>query len=386
MLLSGVLSENKLIIAAAGSGKTTYLVREALKSPDQNLLILTYTLSNEKSIKKIFFKEVNCIPKNITVKTWFTFLLQHGVKPYQGSFNESLFEQKINGMLFVSKASSMYCSEGKNFHDYYFTKDDKIYSDKISKFVFKCNEKSKNAVINRISNIYDCIFIDEIQDLAGYDLEILKILFVSPLRILITGDPRQVTYLTHNERKHHGYKDGKIKDFIKSEHCSGINCEIDEESLNVSHRNNQSICTYSGKLYPELPTPRSCECLNCRKITDHEGIFLVKKKDADYYLENYNPTQLRWNRNTECNENYPVMNFGDSKGLTFDRVFIYPTQKMISWIKDNNSELPNETRAKFYVGITRAKNSVGIVMDYKDDMVFDGLNKFSPHKKITDWF
>ena len=112
---------------------------------------------------------------------------------------------------------------------------------------------------------------------------------------------------------------------------------------------------------------------------------MVKNKDVDQYLRKYNPTQLRWKKTIKCNENYPVMNFGDSKGLTFDRVLIYPTQKMIGWIKDNNSELPNETRAKLYVGITRAKNSVGIVMDYKDDMVFDGLNKFSPQKGILDW-
>lgn len=44
---------NKLIIAAAGSGKTTYLVESALKE-DESILILTYTNANEQEIKKSF--------------------------------------------------------------------------------------------------------------------------------------------------------------------------------------------------------------------------------------------------------------------------------------------------------------------------------------------
>ena len=47
---------NKLIVAAAGSGKTTHLVREALKIYDQKVLITTYTEANEREITKKFFE------------------------------------------------------------------------------------------------------------------------------------------------------------------------------------------------------------------------------------------------------------------------------------------------------------------------------------------
>ena len=47
---------NKLIIAAAGSGKTTHLVNEALKVKDGKVLITTYTEANEKEIIKKFYK------------------------------------------------------------------------------------------------------------------------------------------------------------------------------------------------------------------------------------------------------------------------------------------------------------------------------------------
>lgn len=45
---------NKLIIAAAGSGKTTHLVEEALKITEGKVLITTYTEANEQEIAKNF--------------------------------------------------------------------------------------------------------------------------------------------------------------------------------------------------------------------------------------------------------------------------------------------------------------------------------------------
>ncbi|WP_206465008.1 hypothetical protein [Brachyspira hampsonii] len=47
---------NKLFLAAAGCGKTTYIINEALKLKNHNILITTYTDNNERSIKKRFLK------------------------------------------------------------------------------------------------------------------------------------------------------------------------------------------------------------------------------------------------------------------------------------------------------------------------------------------
>lgn len=44
---------NKLVIAAAGSGKTTYLINNALSVPEnENVLITTYTEANADEIRK----------------------------------------------------------------------------------------------------------------------------------------------------------------------------------------------------------------------------------------------------------------------------------------------------------------------------------------------
>jgi len=346
---------NKLIIAAAGAGKTTYLINEALKQ-NKEILITTYTEANENEIKNKFMEINGAIPKNVTIQTWFSMLLQHGVKPYQNY----LTDKKINGMILVNQQSSKYTTE-INVDKYYFTKEYKIYSDKLSKFVFKCNEKSEGAVFDRLSRIYDYIFIDEVQDLAGYDLELIKLLFKTNSNTILVGDPRQVTYLTHNEKKFGKYQDGKIKEFIQNE-CKRITVEIDEESLNCSYRNNDLICQFSSILFPDYIAPISKQ----NDEVEHKGIFFIKENDIDNYLAKYKPLQLRVDRRRRVNLAYQVMNFGESKGLGFDRVLIYPTKSILDFILKNKN-LDGTSRAKFYVAITRAKYSVGIIYNFKDD-------------------
>lgn len=81
--------KNRLILAAAGSGKTQYIINEAIKITDAKVLITTYTISNTDEIKKRLIRTCGgSIPGNIVVQTWFSFLLQHGIKP----FSPSLFE------------------------------------------------------------------------------------------------------------------------------------------------------------------------------------------------------------------------------------------------------------------------------------------------------
>jgi hypothetical protein len=89
----------------------------------------------------------------------------------------------------------------------------------------------------------------------------------------------------------------------------------------------------------------------------------VAKSEVDSYLATYQPMQLRYNKVTKVNENYDRMNFGTCKGLSFNRTLIYPTKDMLDWLKDKSTELKATVRAKFYVAMTRARYSVGIVCD-----------------------
>lgn len=368
---------NKLIVAAAGSGKTTHLINEALKITDSKVLITTFTEANEREIKKKFYEINGCIPKNINIQTWFSFLIQHGVKPYQ-SF---IYEGDIKGLYLTNKKSGFrgyikrtgqpsYYAE-KDVENYYFTKTKLIYSDKLSKFVIKVNELSHGLVLNRIGLIYSNIFIDEVQDLSGYDLDILKLLFKIESNIVLVGDPRQVTYHTHEESRNKTYSNGGIVEFVENE-CKDCLVEIDDTTLNKTFRNNQLICEFANSIYPDF---KPCDC-NGQPETGHDGVFFVSPLDVDDYLESYRPIQLRESSRTSVNLNYDVMNFGESKGLTFDRVLIYPTSKNIDWILDNSKELKPKSKSKFYVAVTRAKYSVGIVYDNKKETIVKGIEKY----------
>jgi superfamily I DNA/RNA helicase len=224
------------------------------------------------------------------------------------------------------KEIPVYFNENEELERHYFTKEKKIYSDKLSKFVFRCNEKTKGNVIDRISRIYPHVFIDEVQDLAGYDLELLKLLFNCSSNILLVGDPRQGTYSTNSASKNKRFKKAKIINFFTDKID---NLTKDDKSLIINYRCNKSICDLSNKLFPTMQQTTSGNS----KTTEHDGIFPVKSENIETYLQQYQPMQLRDSKRTVVNEKYSVMNFGESKGLSFDRVLIYPTDPILKWLR-----------------------------------------------------
>jgi superfamily I DNA/RNA helicase len=129
----------------------------------------------------------------------------------------------------------------------------------------------------------------------------------------------------------------------------------------------------SNKLFPVMQQATSGN----KKTTPHDGIFFVKKQDVENYLRQYQPMQLRDSRKSNVNENHSVMNFGESKGLSFDRVLIYPTTPILDWLKNNQSELKDTSRSKFYVAITRARYSVGIIVENNERSEVEGIKYFT---------
>lgn len=137
------------------------------------------------------------------------------------------------------------------------------------------------------------------------------------------------------------------------------NLTKDNTSLIVNYRCNKKICELSNKLFPNFTQTTTGN----NNTTIHDGIFLVRQSEVENYLSKYQPMQLRDNRKMTVNVNYKVMNFGESKGLSFDRVLIYPIKPILDWLQNHNSKLAETSRSKFYVALTRARYSVGIVVD-----------------------
>lgn len=347
----------KLMIAAVGAGKTTYLIEQAHSVFDESVLITTFTVENSAEIKKKLIKKYGYIPSHIIVKTWFDFLLNDCFRPYQCVLAKSLQNLKIGFMYIEGRQSALGTKESSFSH--YFTKDWKIFSDKISKFIIKTHEKMPELIFNRLSKIYKHIYIDEVQDLSGYDFDVVTNILRSVENVLLVGDPRQCTYSTNNLPKYKPYNNGGVKDFYLN-FWQDL-CELDQTTLQYSHRNEKIICDLSSLLYQSFAPTEPCTC--CMESDSHLGVFIIPKSKKEDYLKDYFPTQLRLTVSTKVNSNFACMNMGVAKGLTLDRVLLYPTQDMLKWLIDPNHKLADATRAKFYVGLTRPKLSLGILVE-----------------------
>lgn len=365
---------NKLILAGAGTGKTTYIVEEAIKEK-KRILITTYTIKCRDEIKHKIIDILGYIPCNIIVQTWFSFLLDHGILPYK----KDLAINKINGICFVEGKSGVkyktkqgipvYYGE-KDFDKYYFDNNCRIYTDKISKLVIKINEASNGLVFKRIGLIFDKIYIDEVQDLVGYDLDIIKRMAENTKNLLIVGDPRQNVYNTHCDSKYDKYSNGQIDKFIINE-CKTIGFEIDKTSLNTCRRCHKDIVEFLNDFYPEY------ERLNKIDIStkDEQGVFVIRTSDVEKYLEKYNPIQLRYSKRTKIIDKYNVDNYRNSKGATYDRTLIYPTNDFKEYLKSNKVISSLSTKNAIYVALSRAINSVAIIYD----------GNVHPNHKIKIW-
>lgn len=60
---------------------------------------------------------------------------------------------------------------------------------------------------------------------------------------------------------------------------------------------------------------------------------------------------------------YPALNFGIAKGMTFDRVLVFPHVSGTRWLKSGESRHIKGSLSQIYVGATRARYSLAYVYD-----------------------
>lgn len=191
------------------------------------------------------------------------------------------------------------------------------------------------------------------------------------IKTIIVADKRQNTFDTHYSKKNKKYAENIIEwfKFLENKKLAKLNY------LNNTWRCNQQFCDIADSLYPELP-----KSISKNKITtEHDGLFYVKNNNLKKYLNRYNPVVLAYGKNS-CNDletDIKTMNFGISKGLTFNRVIIKPTEKIMNFLQYGN--IPEKAKEKLYIAITRVRYSVGFIVpnDIDLDSFYD--------KKIVEW-
>ncbi|MEH0417271.1 UvrD-helicase domain-containing protein [Streptomyces sp. B21-083] len=335
------------VIAAAGSQKTQHIIDCVVADPSKRVLVTTYTNENLQQIVNRLSAGTGVLPGHVTVMGWFTFLLNECARPYQSFILDET--GMMGGLNFVGQRSR-YIPKS-NPKRYYLDSGQAAYRDGVSAFAFEANKASRGMVVDRLSRIYDHIYIDEIQDMAGYDLELLELLMKSPISVTVVGDPRQATFVTNNAAKNRQFKGSGIVEWLGKR---ATLCVI--ENRVESYRCNQEICDFADDLYPDLARTVSKNT----EVTGHDGIFTVKKSDVQEYVETYAPVVLRWDKRADtCG--LDAMNMGTSKGSTFNRVLIFPTKPMISYYETRDCNQAGD-RAKLYVAVTRAKYSATFVL------------------------
>jgi hypothetical protein len=343
-----MLSHNNLaIIVAAGSRKTQFIVEQALGEPSKRVLVTTYTNENLKQLASRLAHDTGVLPSHVTLAGWFSFLMNECARPYQraviGQPNiiRSLnFEDSRN--LFTPRSQAQRFFLDSN-HD--------MYRDGVSHFACEAERATGGLVTKRLSGMFDHVYIDEIQDLVGYDLDFLDCLMNSSLALTVVGDPRQHTYSTNTSGRNKKYQGAGLFDWLTERKAKCIvehRCE--------SFRCNQAICDFADALYPELPATTSRNT----DSTGHDGVFTVPRSQVLAYVHEYNPMVLRHNKNSDT-LGLSAMNYGQSKGGTYDRVLIFPTAPMRKYLASKDL-LTVGSKDRLYVAVTRARHSVAFVV------------------------
>jgi DNA helicase-2/ATP-dependent DNA helicase PcrA len=339
------LSPNVAIIAAAGARKTQTVIDAALADPAQRVLITTYTNENLRQIAMRIEQINGVVPAHVRIAGWFSFLLSDGVRPYQSAlFNEV---GVVAGLNFIGQRNRF--AKGGT-REYFIDRNHDVYRDGVSDLVCKLDTKSAGRVIRRLEAIYDHIYIDEVQDLVGYDLDFLDLLFGSKIAITVVGDPRQHTFATNNGPKNKRYRGAGLIDWLQERAAV---CEREDRA--VSHRCNQEICDFASALFPQFPAITSAH----ETVTGHDGIQFVSRFEVLDYAHTHRPEVLRYDKRANT-QGLPAINFGVSKGSTYDRVLIFPTKPIREYLEHRDPAKLKRPEA-LYVAVTRARFSVAFV-------------------------
>jgi hypothetical protein len=346
---------SRLTLAVAGGRKTQAIADHCASLPlDRHAAVLTYTQNNQRELESRIARYAGD-HLNIDVMGWFTFLLRHFARPF---LPFKFPGKRVLGFNFDG-APGRYATGMNRFLD----SNGYVYRCELARLAHELIDESGGAAIHRLQCIYQEIFIDEVQDLSAHDLEILDILIQSAIDIRMVGDVRQ-SVLSTNARsaKNKKYGGAKIIDWFREREKSEL-LEIGE--TNTTWRCRPEIAEFSDRIFDNSWSFAKTESRNSH-VTSHDGIFLVRSEHVAAYVATYKPQCLRHSASSGKGLDLDFLNFTLAKGSTHDRILIVPTKGIEKFLA-RGEQLEAGPAAIFYVAVTRAAQSVAIVMDDPED-------------------
>lgn len=314
--------------------------------------MLTYTKNNQTELSTRLAGYAGDHP-HIDVAGWFSFLLQHFVGPFLPLLYPGA---RVEGFDFNSPPQ-IYIAADR--WQRYFNERSEARRVHLPQLAVRINDAGVGVCVERLERIYDRIMIDEVQDLSGYDLEILKLLIESGITVEMVGDVRQAIMATNErERKNKKYMFMNIWNWFQEQEKAG---RISIEQRRETWRCAPEIVAFADSLFAAHWNFSPTESRNLER-TGHDGIFLVAPQHVDAYNDQFHPLLLRHSKASGTQYSHlDCMNIGDSKGLERQHVLIHPTEPIKKFLTDV-TVLDDKQAARLYVALTRARYSVAFIM------------------------
>ena len=345
---------NVIRISAAGSGKTTRICKDALVAVENSrkkALIVSYTNRGVEAIENaIKSNNGGILSSRIDIKTWYVFVLNDLLRPYQITI-DGINTNEIKGLNFEQNPYDKYHAKGTRAR--YLDKTSNVKSDVASEMAYVIMCRTKGVPLKRLFGIYSHIYIDELQDMSGSDLNVINELLKLGDNIVCCGDHRQATFCTNKSKKNKQFSGKNLLTYCSR---AAENMKVSVETELISHRFNRSICSFANTLFPDDSSNDMAS--DMRELKGHDGVFVISAEDENSYYETFHPQVLRYAKNTLTE--YESINFGASKGLTFDRVLIKPNKKLLAFLL-NGEKL--DSPHKYYVAVTRPRYSLTFVVE-----------------------
>ncbi|MFI3063544.1 TGBp1 family protein [Streptococcus suis] len=336
------MDNKRLIHAVAGSGKTTKIIESI--DPQKRNLILTYTDTNQNTIRAKLIDKFGYIPESTFIFGVFEFLYSFCLVPYLGKRQKGInFDYETQG----------------RFDNNSIDTTGRIIQNQLSKsllrgfLIYKRNNiQFDNSYLERIDKFFDCVFIDECQDFESDDFDWLLSLSKLSADVLLLGDFYQKTFKTSRRGNKGKGIHSSFENWLKVISDSGF--KIDLSSLSKSYRCPKIVCDFIvesldikiSSQKKENPTTKIMFIDSQDKIesimTDDSIMKLFYQKFYDY----------------DCKS----QNWGDSKGSEYENVCVVLNPKTYKLFDSGRlSDLSTQTKSKFYVACTRTRGNLYFV-------------------------
>jgi DNA helicase-4 len=265
---------------------------------------------------------------------------------------------------------------------------DKSYLD-FNDLISKCASLFKNQedIVSKYKAQYECILVDEFQDVNNLQVELLKLMLTDKTQLFCVGDDWQsiygfrgsnVRYTVDFEKHFEGARTIKLSlNYRSTQNIVGASNEVIkhnkfkvEKSVQASKMSEHKIVVYSGNNQDEnikFCSDKIKELIETG-VRNDEILFLYRRsKMFDPYFNEFKKEGIRIQGKT----------IHASKGLEAKVVFIIGLTEGKEgfpdiWLEDrifqvikkaNHDELMEEERRLFYVAITRAKDKLFLVTE-----------------------